>query len=120
VYGYFAGRIFPIGDISTDSTITKSLKVAVIQAQEPLDSSQLQNLLKAIPENGSLPFWQRVQRDLSKDLFGNIQKTYEQREDLLILTGWMSSALLEADLANPDNIGVSAACVTWAIPIEEL
>lgn len=120
VYGYFAGRIFPIGNIPTDSTVTKSLKVAAIQAQEPLDSSQLQNLLQSIPENGSLPFWQRMQRDLTKALFGNIQKTYEQREDLLILTGWMSSALLEADLADPDNIGVSAAYVTWAIPMEEL
>jgi hypothetical protein len=117
-YGYFAGRLFPLGTIATDATTTISLSTSKIQEQKLFDTAQLRTLFATISDTTRLPFWQQIQQELTKYLLTNIQQTYNEREDLLVLVGWIASPLIEAQFTHSGVIGASATLVTWAIPVE--
>jgi hypothetical protein len=118
LYGYFAGRLFALGNVAADTTVTKILSMSQIQEQELFETSQLRTMLKNLSGNGRLPFWQHMQSELSKYVLTMVHQTYNGREDLFVLVGWMPANGIDIDLTPSGHIGDSVTLVTWAIPVQ--
>jgi hypothetical protein len=118
IYGYFAGRLFPLGKVAADTTVTKTLNMAQIQEQELFDTGKLRTMFENLSGNGRLPFWQQMQSELSKYLLTRVHQTYNGREDLFVLVGWMPANGIDIHLKPSGHIGDSVTLVTWAVPVQ--
>jgi hypothetical protein len=117
-YGYLAGKLFALGPIAAETTVTKSFSQTVVQTQKLFDSGSLQALLEPDRTLGQLPFWRRIQQNLLKHVLMAVHETYNGREDVLVLVGWMPSDVLELNFASSGHVGDSVTLVTWVVPVQ--
>ena len=114
-WGYFDQQFFFLDDIMPGEKQVKTIAQSKMLTEKLLELEAEQFVSNLVLKDSS-PL-STMQRELTKDILRTVHATYQDRQDVLYLIGWIESGIIQTSFSGPGIIGEDLTLITWEIPV---
>lgn len=118
-WGYYDNRLFPLGTIAADATLTLAFSQTDLENALNVDDHQLGQIIPNIQLGRVSSALQKMQKDLFPLAVVQIHSQYQDNQEVLYVFGWIPSGLLPAHFTQSGIAGDELTLLTWEIPVTE-
>jgi hypothetical protein len=113
-WGYFDQQFFFLDEIMPGDKQVKTIAQSAMVTEKLLTELETEQFISNLAMKDLVT---TMQRGLIKDILGTVQATYQDRQDVVYLIGWIESGIIQARFTGPGIIGEDLTLITWEIPI---
>jgi hypothetical protein len=118
-WGYFDRQLFFLDEIIPGEKQVKTIAQSAMLTKNFLTEPETEQFVSNPGSHNASSLLNRMQQGLIQDILRTVDATYQDRQDVLYLLGWIESGIIPTSFSEPGIIGEDLTLITWEIPVSE-